>query len=41
MNIAEISKTGDTFKLSDNNVQWKSNVKIKDGKYKIGIRLII
>ena len=36
--IAEISKTGDTFKLTDNNVQWKSNVKIKDGNYKIGIR---
>ena len=38
MNIAEISKTGDTIKLTDNNVQWKSNIKIKDGKYKIGIR---
>jgi glycerol transport system ATP-binding protein len=38
MNIAEIVKTGDTFKLADNNVQWKSNVQIKDGKYKIGIR---
>ena len=39
MNIAEIIKIGDTFKLADNNnVQWKSNVQIKDGKYKIGIR---
>jgi glycerol transport system ATP-binding protein len=38
MNIAEIVKTGDTFKLADYNVQWKSNVQIKDGKYKIGIR---
>jgi glycerol transport system ATP-binding protein len=38
MNIAEIIKTGDTFELSDNNVRWKSNVKIKDGTYKIGIR---
>ena len=38
MNIAEISKSGDTCKLTDNNVQWKSNVKIKDGNYKIGIR---
>ena len=38
MNIAEISKTGDTIKFTDNNVQWKSNIKIKDGKYKIGIR---
>ena len=38
MNIAEISKTGDTFKFADNHVAWKSNIKIKDGKYKIGIR---
>jgi len=40
MNIAEISKSGEMFKLTDNNVQWKSNVKIKDGNYKIGIRPI-
>ena len=38
MNIAEISKSGDTCKLTDNSVEWKSNVKIKDGNYKIGIR---
>ena len=38
MNIAEINKSGDTCKLTDNNVQWKSAVKIKDGIYKIGIR---
>ena len=38
MNIAEISKSGEMFKLKDNNVQWKSNVQIKDGNYKIGIR---
>ena len=38
MNIAEISKTGDTFKFADNHVAWKSNIKIKDGKYKVGIR---
>ena len=38
MNIAEISKSGDTCKLMDNSVHWKSNVKIKDGNYKIGIR---
>jgi glycerol transport system ATP-binding protein len=38
MNIAEISKSGEIFKLKDNNVQWKSNVKFKDGNYKIGIR---
>jgi glycerol transport system ATP-binding protein len=38
MNIAEISKSGEMFKLKDYNVQWKSNIKIKDGDYKIGIR---
>ena len=38
MNIAEISKSGGTCKLTDNSVQWKSNIKIKDGNYKIGIR---
>ncbi len=39
MNIAEINKSGNTFKLIDNNnVQWKSNIEIKDGNYKIGIR---
>ena len=38
MNIAEITKSGDKFKLADNNVHWTSNVNIKDGNYKIGIR---
>ncbi|MDA7473633.1 ABC transporter ATP-binding protein [Candidatus Pelagibacter ubique] len=38
MNIAEISKSGEMIKLKDNNIQWKSNVQIKDGNYKIGIR---
>ena len=38
MNIAEVKKNGDTYKLTDNNVQWKSSTKIKDGTYKIGIR---
>ena len=38
MNIAEISKNGDICKLTDNSVQWKSSIKIKDGNYKIGIR---
>ena len=38
MNIAEINKSGETFKINNNNVEWKSNLKIKDGKYKIGIR---
>ena len=38
MNIAEINKSGEMIKLKDYNVQWKSNIKIKDGDYKIGIR---
>ena len=38
MNIAEIIKRGDNCKFTDNNVQWKSSAKIKDGTYKIGIR---
>ena len=38
MNIAEIYKKGEIFKIDNNSVQWKSNLKIKDGKYKIGIR---
>ena len=38
MNIAEIKKNGDIFKLTENNVHWKSSAKIKDGTYKIGIR---
>ena len=38
MNIAEISKSGEIFKIKDNNIQWKSKVKIKDGNYKLGIR---
>ena len=38
MNIAEINKIGEKFKIENNNVEWKSNLKIKDGKYKIGIR---
>ena len=38
MNIAEINKSGEKFKIENNNVEWKSNLKIKDGKYKIGIR---
>ena len=38
MNIAEVKKNGDIYKLTDNNVQWKSSTKINDGTYKIGIR---
>jgi len=38
MNIAEINKSGEIFKIDNNNVEWKSSLNIKDGKYKIGIR---
>ncbi len=38
MNIAEIKKSGEIFKIDNNNVEWKSNLKIKDGNYKIGVR---
>ena len=38
MNIAEITKSGDNCKFTDNDVQWKSSAKIKDGTYTIGIR---
>ncbi len=38
MNIAEIKKSGEIFKIDNNNVEWKSSLNIKDGKYKIGIR---
>ena len=38
MNIAEIIKSGDNCKFTDNDVQWKSSAKIRDGTYKIGIR---
>ena len=36
--VAEINKTGEIIKIENNSVEWKSNLKIKDGKYKIGIR---
>ena len=36
INVSEIKKTGDTFSLLNDSVKWKSsNVKIKDGKYKV------
>ena len=39
MNVSNIKKTGDTFSLLNDSVKWKnSGVKIKDGKYKVGIR---
>ena len=36
--MLKLKKNGDTCKLTDNDVQWKPSVKIKDGTYKIGIR---
>ena len=39
INVSEIKKTGDTFSLLNDSVKWKSSdIKIKDGKYKVGIR---
>jgi len=39
INISDIKKIGDTFSLLNDRVQWKSSgAKIKDGKYKVGIR---
>jgi glycerol transport system ATP-binding protein len=39
MNISQIEKNGDIFKLIDDEVKWKTtNVKLKDGNYKVGIR---
>ena len=39
INISEIKKSGDTFSLLHDSVKWKnSNVNLKDGNYKVGIR---
>ena len=39
INISNIKKIGDTFSLLNDSVKWKSsNLKIKDGNYKVGIR---
>ena len=38
MNITRIRKSGDNCSFLDNSVHWKSNIKIKDGEYKVGIR---
>jgi len=39
MNISQIEKNGDTFKLLKDDVKWKiSNVSLKDGNYQVGIR---
>jgi glycerol transport system ATP-binding protein len=38
MNIAKVNKSGDSCSLSEANTTWKTNKKIKDGSYTIGIR---
>ena len=38
MNIAKVNKSGDSCSLSEANTIWKTNKKIKDGNYTIGIR---
>ena len=38
MNITEVKKVGDVCSFVDGSAQWKTNVNIKDGNYKIGIR---
>ena len=38
MNIAKVIKSGDSCSLSEANTIWKTNKKIKDGNYTIGIR---
>ena len=38
INITEVKKVGDVCSFLDGSAQWKTNVNIKDGNYKIGIR---
>ena len=38
MNIADISKKGETCSLLSDKVSWKTNLNLKDGNYKVGIR---
>jgi glycerol transport system ATP-binding protein len=38
INIAKVNKSGDSCSLSEANATWKTNKKIKDGSYTIGIR---
>jgi glycerol transport system ATP-binding protein len=38
MNITKVNKSGDSCSLSEANTTWKTNKKIKDGNYTIGIR---
>ena len=38
MNITKIKKSGESCSFLDNSVNWKTNINIKDGEYKVGIR---
>ena len=38
MNIAEINKKGEVCSLLAEEVNWKTNLNLRDGKYKVGIR---
>ena len=38
MNIAEINKKGEVCSLLTEEVNWKTNLNLRDGKYKVGIR---
>ena len=38
MNIAKVNKSGDQCSLLEANTTWKTNKRIKDGSYTIGIR---
>ena len=38
MNIAEINKKGEMCSLLSDKVSWKTNLNLKDGNYKVGIR---
>jgi len=38
MNIADINKKGETCLFVSDNVSWKTNLNLKDGNYKVGIR---
>ena len=38
MNIANINKKGETCSFVSDNVSWKTNLNLKDGNYKVGIR---
>ena len=39
INISDVIKTGDSFSLLKDSVKWSAgSIKLKDGKYKVGIR---